>query len=314
MGNPRKPIAITGATGFIGRALCARLRGQGRQVKALVRDPAKAHDLAEMGVELVAGDLANRPALDLLLQDASTLVHCAGSVRGNSQEAFNQVNVEGMGKLLNAAQSTSPAPRFVLLSSITAREPDLSWYASSKRAGEDLLRAATSLNSIILRPPAVYGPGDKEMLPLFKLMKRGIALVPGSASSRVSLIHVDDLVAAIIGCIEARHLSSSTFTFTPTDPKEQGYDWREMAAIAEQLWQRKVHLVSPPAALLNAVAQCNLMLSRTFGYDPMLTPAKLRELRHADWVASAEDLSEAIGWKPSIDLETGLAELAKTAL
>jgi nucleoside-diphosphate-sugar epimerase len=312
LGTALPPVAITGATGFIGRALCLRLRSLGYPVKALVRTPENARDLELEGVALVVGDLSGRPALDRLLQDVSAVIHCAGAVRGNSQLAFDRTNVDGMSLLLTASRSMSPPPRFILLSSLAAREPELSWYARSKRRGEEMLRDCEELESVILRPPPVYGPGDREMLPIFKLMKRGFAPVSGSASSRISLVHVDDLVEAIICCLEARSLPATPFT--PTDPRQEGYDWHEMAAIAERLWQRRVRPVPLPRPLLNGIAWCNLSLSRVLHYDPMLTPAKLRELRHSDWVASAETLTRATGWTPRIDLETGLAELTKTAL
>ena len=94
-------------------------------------------------------------------------------------------------------------PRLLLLSSLAAREPELSWYAASKRGGEELLKTHTGLDWIVLRPPAVYGPGDKEMLPVFRAMSRGIAPVPGETTSRISLVHVNDLVMAVIALVSA---------------------------------------------------------------------------------------------------------------
>lgn len=277
-----------------------------------MRDPSRARDLADQGVELVPGDLANRQSLDTLLEDTTAVIHCAGSVRGNSQRAFDHTNVDGLAALLDATSSMLRPPRFIFLSSLAAREPGLSWYAQSKRSGEQRLRATANLDSVILRPPPVYGPGDREMLPLFRLMKRGIALVAGTPEGRISLLHVDDLIEAILGCLDTPRLPITAFT--PTDPRQQGYNWHEMAAIAENLWQRPVRLLQPPSGLLSAVANGNLALSWALGYAPMLTPPKLRELRHDDWVASSVELSQATGWTPQIDLETGLSELDKTVL
>ena len=106
------------------------------------------------------------------------MVHGAGAVRGNSQADFDRVNVTGTATLLDAIADLPSPPRILLLSSLAAREPQLSWYAHSKREGEQQLEKHPRLDWVILRPPAVYGPGDREMLPLFQAMSRGSALVP----------------------------------------------------------------------------------------------------------------------------------------
>ena len=301
-------VAVTGGTGFIGRALCARLRAHGYPVRALVRNTDLAADLAASGVTLVPGDLDDGDALRALLDDCDVVIHLAGAVRGNSQQSFDRTNVRGTQNLLEALRACEKSPRLLLISSLAAREPGLSWYARSKYQAEQCLRdGPADLDWAIIRPPAVYGPGDKEMLPVFLWMARGMAPVPGDPAARVSLIHVQDLTSAIVACLGLAHLRHRTFTLD--DGKPGGYDWNEMAAIAGVVWQRRVRLVRLPGPLLDALAHANLALSRALNYAPMLTPAKLRELRHPNWVANNDDITSVTGWRPQVQLSKGLEEL-----
>ncbi|HEY6131584.1 MAG TPA: NAD-dependent epimerase/dehydratase family protein [Halioglobus sp.] len=304
-------IAVTGATGFIGTCLCQSLLERGYQVRALVRNPAKAGHLASRGVALIQGDLNNPTALERLVTVSGAVIHCAGAVRGNSQEAFDQVNVAGTAALLTAMQALAQPPPLLLLSSIVAREPQLSWYARSKREGEKLLGQSATLNWVILRPPAVYGPGDKEMLPIFQWMRRGIALVPGSPEARISLIHVSDLVDAIVACLQNEGANRQTLTLC--DRKHNGYNWRELASVAAEYWSRKVRLWRIPPHLLDAVAALNSRAAGITGTAPMLTPPKLRELRHTDWVADNDAITAATGWTPRLELREGLQTLEISA-
>jgi nucleoside-diphosphate-sugar epimerase len=277
-----------------------------------VRDPHKAHPLAELGVTLVEGDLNNPSALHQLVSDSDIVIHGAGAVRGSSLQAFEQVNVAGTAALLAAVKSQTRQSRLLLLSSLAAREPGLSWYAHSKRDGEKLLEPEASLDWLILRPPPVYGPGDKEMLPIFQWMGRGIAFVPGSTEARTSLIHINDLVDAIIACLNAKDTTQRTLTLC--DGKCDGYSWRELADIAGTVYGRRVRLWRVPPWLLNSVARLNITIAGVTGGAPMLTPPKLRELRHHDWVVDNAAITAACGWTPSIGLKDGLQQLTNSAL
>jgi nucleoside-diphosphate-sugar epimerase len=250
--------------------------------------------------------------LQQLVTGCAAVVHAAGAVRGSCQADFDAVNVEGCAALLAAINSHAPTSRLLLLSSLAAREPQLSWYAASKHRGEELVAQRDELDWTVLRPPAVYGPGDKEMLPVFQWMARGLAFVPGSATARISLIHVTDLVAAVIACLDstaARHR-----VLTLCDGKQGGYDWHEMAALAAATWERKVRIWQLPGWLLDGVARLNILIAGLTGNAPMLSPPKLRELRHPDWVVDNRDITRTTGWQPEIDLATGMAALRKAEL
>jgi len=284
----------------------------GFQVKALVRDPQKAGQLSHPNIELVTGNLSDQDALRQVSSGCRAVIHGAGAVRGSSQAAFDLVNINGTAAIIAAVKSQQAPPRLLLLSSLAAREPQLSWYAQSKRGAEQLLQKEQQLDWVILRPPAVYGPGDKEMLPVFQMMSRGVAAVPGATEARISLIHVTDLVEAIIACLQSDDACHHQ-VMTLCDGKEGGYSWHEMAALAEVTWSRRVRLWQLPTWLLDAVAGVNLRLAKITGSAPMLTPAKLRELRHPDWVVDNRDMA-ATGWTPKIDLQHGLEEIRNSAL
>lgn len=281
-------------------------------MRALVRNPQAAQLLDKSGVTLVQGDLDDDAALAELVAGADAVVHGAGAVRGACQADFDAVNVRGSSNLLRAVAAKAPHARFLLLSSLTAREPQLSWYGQSKAGSEKLLADYPGLDWVVLRPPAVYGPGDKEMLPVFRAMARGLATVPGSPEARASLIHVCDLVAAIIACLRSGKCRAQTLYLH--DGKAGGYTWREMADIAGQVWQRRVRLWRVPRWLLDALARINLALARRTGRAPMLTPAKLRELRHPDWSVDNDRISALTGWQPAIKLRQGLELLENSTV
>ncbi len=278
-------------------------------MRALARRPGSAGELAAAGCELVRGDLDDRDALQALVHDCRYVVHLAGAVRGARYGDFHRANVEGSRNLFLALAGQPEPPRLLFFSSLAAREPRLSWYGRSKKEAEDALRetAVTALPWTILRPPAVYGPGDRELLPLLRTMARGIAPLPGSAAARASLLHVDDAVSATLACLGAEAATGETFPLH--DGREGGYSWRDIAEVVARQRDRRVRLLPLPRLLLDLVASGNLATARLLGRAPMLTPSKLRELRHPDWVADNAAITAATGWRPAIGLAAGLATL-----
>jgi nucleoside-diphosphate-sugar epimerase len=298
-------IAVTGATGFIGRSICRRLASAGYRVRALVRSARPAPVLQDIGAEQVTGSLGDSSSLERLADGAAAVVHCAGTVRGATREHFDRVNVAGVRRLLQVLESMSNPPRLLSLSSLAAREPQLSFYAASKHAGEQVLvNEARRVVWLALRPPAVYGPGDRELLPLFRLMAKGLAPVPGSLTARFSMLYAGDLAAAVVAWLETEHAASGVYTID--DGRAGGYDWPAVAAVVSRLCHRPVHVLQVPSWLLGIPALLNSLGGRLFGYAPMLTPEKLRELRHPDWVCDSTALMAQIDWRPRTQLEQGL--------
>ena len=285
--------------------LVDHLLAEGWNVRALVRSRS-AHRLPQKpGLEAVTGSLQDGESLNRLVQGVAAVVHCAGAVRGTTAADFNAVNVEGLERLVHAVLTLSPRPRFLLLSSLAARAPELSYYAASKRQGERVLAAmAEDMEWIALRPPAVYGPGDKEMLPLFQCMGRGIAPVLGEPRARVSLLYVEDLCLAVLSWLNADSCRCGAYELN--DTQAGGYSWDETIARVSALLGRRIIRLPLPVALLKSIAHVNVAAARIMGYAPMLTPGKVRELRHPDWVADNSALTAAIGWRPVFSLEQGL--------
>lgn len=298
-------VALTGGTGFIGGAIARRLAGSGWRVRALVRSPAKAQALQRLGLELVQGDLADDRALGVLLAGAQAVVHCAGAVRGIELADFAAANVKGTERIATLAAGLDPPPRFVALSSLAAREPQLSPYAASKREGEAVLgRLAGALAVTVLRPPAVYGPGDREMLPLLLAMMRGFAPVLGSADARFSLIYIEDLAAAVERCLLVAEPGQGPYELH--DGRAGGYSWAAAVEIASRIRGKPVRMLRVPRALLEGLAVMSRRWARLTGMPPMLTPAKVRELTHPDWVCDNTEISRALGWSPQVEFAEGL--------
>ena len=301
-------VAITGATGFIGNALLRHLVEQGFKVRALYRPASTPRPDQAASVQWQPGDLDDIESLRVLVAGVDAIVHCAGAVRGTSLQQFEKTNTAGVTHLLEAAVEQK-VPRFLLMSSLAAREPSLSAYASSKRSGEVALgRYRDRISCDILRPPAVYGPGDREMLPLLQLIKRGVVPILGGKDSRFSLLHVDDLVAAVSSLLRSGPAPECR-CFELHDGHPDGYTWRQIVTIATHLNGKKPRCLAIPRSLLQIIAKANSGLARLIGYRPMLTPGKVREFFHPDWVCDNTAISEATDWRPQVSFSEGMQRL-----
>jgi len=301
----KRTIALTGATGFIGTTIARKLVTTGWKIKALMRTTSDRSPLADLNIQWVAGALEDADSLQRLVHGVEAVVHCAGAVRGATQAQFNQINVDGVERLVHAANEQHPLPRFLLVSSLAAREPELSFYASSKRQGEVVLEVqAGQMQWAAFRPAAVYGPGDKEMLPLLRWMARGFAFVLGSGNNRISMLYVDDLAEAVLKWLHAANFAKAVFELH--DGRPNGYSWQDVTDTVGHLMGKRIRRVPVPLIFLKALAGINLKSARILGYAPMLTPGKLRELRHPDWVCDNAAITRETGWTPRVSLEEGL--------
>lgn len=298
-------VALTGATGFVGNRLQSRLLESGYRVRALVRPGSRRMAQTLPGCETIALQLDDASALRDALADVSALVYCAGSVRGRFADDFRAANVHGVRHVAEALQGHQQPPPLLLVSSLAASRPHVSNYALTKHEGEAILHSRLDLPWTILRPPALYGPGDQEMLPLLRWLRRGIAPVTGPLDQRLSLLHVDDFADAVQAWMgepaPCRHQ-----TYAIDDGTPGGYDW---PAMGRAVAGRPVRLLPVPASVLHSAGAINGLLSLAFGYAPMLTPGKVRELRQAHWLGDNTAFQAATGWQPRIDLATGAQRL-----
>ena len=300
-----KTIFVTGASGFIGARLVAKLLQHGYQVRVMVRPEIGKDARIPKSCEQVSVNITDVEKLSGVIADSSAVLYCAGSVRGRKPADFETANVRGVKAMLSALELCASAPPLMLLSSLAASRPHLSDYANSKFEGEQLLQAKSELPWTIIRPSAVYGPGDREMLPLLKIIRRGLLLQTGPHAQRLSLLHVDDLVDAIFNWLAASQQCLHQ-TYSIDDGTPGGYSWD---AIGEAVNDGRYRVLKLPPFLLNLTARANLLLSSLFGYMPMLTPGKVHELSEPEWLCDNSEFTQATGWRPALDLRLGAQQL-----
>jgi nucleoside-diphosphate-sugar epimerase len=282
-------VAVTGGTGFLGRYVVRELASAGWRVRVLARRDIIHPLWRDIEPELVLGDLADQAALARLCRDADLVVHIAGLIKARSRAAFDATNVEGTRRVARAAASP-----VLLVSSLAAREPALSPYAASKRQGEAAAREILGDRLTIVRPPAIYGPGDMETLPLFRIAAVSPILPVLDPAARLALIHVED-AASQITAIAGRPRAGQTVTLS--DARPQGYSWREIMTSAATAVGTRPRLVRAPSALLWIGAALS-------GPAASLSFGKVREILHNDWSIGPQEQPMALP-RPHFDLASG---------
>lgn len=283
--------------------MARRLDADGWRVRALVRRADRGPAYAT----LVPGALEDRMSLERLVDGVQAVVHCAGLVRAAKAADFAAVNEAGVERLAAAAASCPTPPRFILMSSLVAREPRLSPYGASKRAGERALAGhGGALPWTVLRPPAVYGPGDRGTLDFFRLYERGLALLPGGDAGRLSLIHGEDLAGAVAALLASD--VGLCETFEVHDGHDEGYSWADLADAAGRAYGRPMTRLAPPRVLMDALAVINQGLCGIFGSAPRLTRGKVDELYHPDWRCRDNPIARLAGWTPHFSIDRGFAQ------
>jgi len=292
-------IAITGATGFVGSRVAA-LAGQ--PVRALTRRPQPPQD----NVEWVVGDLDDRNALARLCEGAAAVIHIAGVVNAADEAGFHAGNVRGTGNVLAAVRAAG-VQRFVHVSSLAARQPRLSLYGASKHDAEHLVMGS-ALDWVIVRPPGVYGPGDREMLDLFKAARFGIGLAPGGPRARISLIHVDDLARALITLAS----SGPTREVLEIDDGAGAHGGHahadHAAAIAAALGRKPPRMIKVSNRMLGLAASLATLFAGWQGKLPTLSRDRAFYLAYPDWVARGGNAALADVWQPQFALTQGMAD------
>jgi nucleoside-diphosphate-sugar epimerase len=290
-------LAITGGTGFVGSHLIDVALAAGHEIKALTRREQPERD----GVDWVLGDLGSRDALEWLVDDAEAIIHVAGTISGQSAAAFEIGNVAGTLAML-AAATAGGVRRFVHVSSLAAREPRLSLYGGSKARAEELVHSS-GLDWAIVRPPAVYGPGDRETLELFRMAKLGLMLMP--PRGRVSVIHADDLSRLLLALAEPA--APSNTLIEPDDGKPGGWTHREFARALAAAVGTRAAVISSPGILLRLAARVDQLLR---GEKAKLTIDRAAYFSHRNWVVEPKRACPRGLWRPQIDTLQGLKDTA----
>ena len=290
-------LAITGGTGFVGSHLIDLALAAGHEIKALTRREQEARE----GISWNAGDLSSRDALERLVDGVEAIIHVAGTISAQSAAGFEIGNVAGTLAML-AAATAGGVHRFIHVSSLAAREPKLSLYGGSKAKAEELVHSS-GLEWAIVRPPAVYGPGDKETLELFRMAKLGLMLMP--PKGRVSVIHADDLARLLIAL--AGPAAPSNILIEADDGKPGGWTHREFARALAAAVGTKAAVISSPGILLRLAARADQLLR---GEKAKLTVDRAAYFSHRNWVIEPKRACPPQLWQPQIDTRQGLKDTA----
>ncbi|VAW02160.1 FIG010773: NAD-dependent epimerase/dehydratase [hydrothermal vent metagenome] len=297
-------IAITGATGFLGGHVTDILCAGGAKLRALVRDTAKATHLAAQGIELVAGDLNDANALDLLLKDCVCIIHIAGAIKARTPALLLQINGGGTDNLVAACARVNPDIRLLHISSITAREPQLSPYANSKAASE---KAALAHKGpvVIIRPNAVYGPGDRETLQVFEVASGRFHPVINQPDARIAMIHAQDAAKAITALAQS---TAPLGLFEISDPRTDGYSWQEITKTAVAAVGGRYRPIPVTPMLLKIAAIFSELAGKFQKNPPIFTQGKVREILHGNWSVQATKQIPAALWQAEIQLDEGFEQ------
>lgn len=292
-------LALTGGTGFVGQATLDAVERSGLSGRALARSVPKDR---RKGVEWVAGSLSDRAALARLVEGAEAVIHIAGLTTALDRAHFEKPNVAGTMALVEVAKELG-VRRFVFVSSLAARRPDLSAYGASKARAEKIV-AASGLDWTIVRPPAVYGPRDKDMFELFRAARRGV--VPMPPPGRASMIHVDDLAELLLALVPGGE-GVGGMTFEPDDGREGGWPHRELARAIGWAVGRRPWVPHLSRGTLELASRVDCLVRRG---KARLTPDRVSYMSHPDWSADpARYVPEGV-WRPRIATREGLKATA----
>ena len=309
-----KTIAITGGTGFVGKALSKALLAKGYAVRVITRrKPPKALD----GAAYAEADFSDAGSLKRALSGADAAVHLAAALFCRSGEALMTANAGGTANLTAAANQVPSLKKIVYISSLAAGGPSsaeaprteaeadapVSYYGKSKLAGEKAVKTFSNGPFVILRPPIVYGRKDFGFSKIAEWVRRGVMVNAGSAGGRFSFIYLEDLVGAIIAALETEKFDGGTFYVC----ENRHYAWTEfIGLLARGMGAKMPVMLSLPPWAVYAVGWFYEAVTALTGAEPVMNRDKAREAAAPNWTASPalwEKTSGRSAWTP---LEEGI--------
>jgi nucleoside-diphosphate-sugar epimerase len=316
-------VLLTGANGFVGSRILQQLAAGGIPAVILLRPTGSQRLIQDYldGVEIRPGSLEEPATLAAALEGVSHVIHCAGKTKAVRRTEFAQVNVAGTQRLLDAVQARAgQVQRLVYLSSLAAcgpgttqnpaREDDpphpVSAYGHSKLAAERLVWDLDAPPRVVLRPGAVYGPGDADFLELFQTARRGFIPQFGGGRQPLNLVYADDLARLTVRCLTDPRAVGRTFHVAhpqPTTARELG------RAVAAALGV-KAKPVSLPLAFLVPISWGAELVSRLTGRPSIVSVDRRRLLTAPGWVCDTSHLRVELGWECETNLEEGLRRTA----
>ena len=307
---------VTGATGFVGGHLVEALLRGGHEVTALVRNPARGLPLLR-STALIQGDLHSRPALDAAVRGQDVVFHVAGAVAARTEAEYMHANRDGTANVVAAAEASGGRPRIVLVSSGAAGGPTapgkpadgterprpVTRYGRSKLASEEVVRAG-SLPWVILRPPTIYGPRDREnLIKVFRMVRYGVAPVFGDGSMEVSAVFAPDLADALLAAGTTDAVLGRTYYVNHPEVLTTAGMVRAIAAAMG----RGVRTVGVPEWLGRGILHVTGTAAAIAGRATILNADKANEFFQAGWTGDPAPFTAATGWTAAHDLRSGLA-------
>lgn len=326
-----KRVLVTGGTGFVGRHLLPRLLESGARVTCLTRATSRTRHLPE-DVAVARADLSTGQGLAEALAGQDVVIHMAALLFGLGWQDYLRANALAARVIVNAlgrVEGGGPA-RFVLVSSLAASGPSarppgvaddvlpapVSAYGWSKLLVEQILGRALGERLVTLRPPVIYGSGDRGLLPVFKGAARGLAVSPGAFREfPVSAVHARDMAQAVLLC--CGEAARGVYHVNDGGVYHMSGFCRVMGEALGHRHLRVLHLPLPLMAATAALSSCGGLLwarlAQAFtGRAPARAPNwnldKYREARQAGWLCDASRIRRELGYEPRISLAEGMAE------
>lgn len=304
-------VLITGATGFVGSHIAEAFVKAGYEVRCGARDPSKPHWLSDLPSEIVPLDLEHPAHLQGALEDVETVVHAAGITAARKPADYQRINAIGTRRLVGAAEK-SGVRRFVQISSLAARGPDgmghpASDYGWSKRRAEDYLpKQNPRMETVVLRPAAVYGPRDTDLLPLFQLAKRGFLAAPYGQGA-LQPVYATDVARATLRAVDTP--GSSTKVLPVAEARR--YSWEQIARALEKAFGRKITPLRLPAAAFVFGGLVSERLAGFLGATPPFDGRRARDLAVYNWTCDVAKTEKALRWRAGVPLSEGLEYTAR---
>ncbi len=311
-------VLITGATGFIGSHLAEELHRKGYKLRCLVRKTSKLVWLKHLPIEYVYGDLFDAEVLRQCVEGVAYLYHVAGLTKAKTREEYFRGNHLATRNLLDAVREKKPdLKRFVLVSSLAAVGPSLngepvdettpyhpltSYGESKMEAEKECLQLADSIPVTVVRPPAVYGPRDKDIFAFFETMNKGIQPMIGFRDKTVSLIHVADLIKGIVLAGEHPEASGKVYFIS----SEKYYTWKEIGEITGRVMHKHGFGVRVPVSLVYAIAGISEAYSAVSGQPVLLNWEKATDIVQDAWTCSISKAAKELGFKEDYSIEEGI--------
>ncbi len=310
-----KVALVTGASGFVGSHLVQELLDRGWRVRVLLRRTSSRRWLPLERLETVSGNVMDAGAVAAGVADASAVFHLAAVTSAVAPGEYARINVGGTRGVCEALTARNPDAVLVHCSSLAAGGPatggrplteaddphPITPYGASKLASERVV-AAAGLRSVIVRPPAVYGPRDTDVLAAFRLATHGIALRLGPVGQRLSMVHVRDLVRGFVDAGD-RGVGRGIYYVSGAV-----HTWEEIVGVLGDAAGRPVRRVRVPVALARVAGQVGSLVARVTRRKPLLTPDRVRDLTQPDWTCDDSRARRELAYTPRIALDAGIRD------